>query len=113
MSNKYASQNNSQYSLVKILLIWIAAAAPMPILTFIVEPALAPVVGLKVELVRWMTIIVGLIWLFVLSMIVLHHELGTLRWSVIRKRMWYQKPRDPKTGEPTLKPLWWALPAVE
>jgi len=45
-------------------------------------------------------------------MILLRRELGALRWSVILKRMWYQKPRDPKTGESKLKPLWWALPAV-
>ncbi len=84
----------------------------MPFLTFLIGPALAPVIGVKVEIARWMMIIVGLIWLFVLSMIVLRRDLGTLRWSVIRKRMWYQKPQNPKTGEPTLKPLWWALPAA-
>jgi membrane protease YdiL (CAAX protease family) len=26
--------------------------------------------------------------------------------------MWYQTPRDPKTGKPKAKLLWWALPAV-
>jgi len=112
MSNMSVSQSDSQYSLTKILFIWFVAALPMPFLTFLIGPALAPVIGIKVELVRWFMIIVGLIWLFVLSIIMLHRELKTLRWSVIRKRMWYQKPRDPKTGEPTLKPLWWALPAV-
>ena len=112
MPNATVPQSESQYSLVKILFIWVVAALPMPFLTFVIGPALAPVVGLKVELVRWMSIIVGLMWLFVISMFVLRRELGTLRWSVIRKRMWYQKPRDPKTGEPKLKPLWWALPAV-
>ena len=45
-------------------------------------------------------------------MILLFRELGTLRGSVIRKRMRYQTPIDPKTGEPNLKLLWWALPAV-
>ena len=112
MSDSTAHQSESQYSLAKILVIWAAAALPMPFLTFLIGPWLAQYVDLKVELVRWMCIIVGLAWLFVISMIVLHRELGTLRWSVIRKRMWYQKPRDPKTGEPTLKPLWWALPAI-
>ncbi|MFC2022001.1 hypothetical protein ACFLTR_02135 [Chloroflexota bacterium] len=88
------------------------AAVPMPFLTFLIGPAIAPVIGVKVEIARWMMIIVGLIWLSVLSMIVLRRELGTLRWSVIRKRMWYQKPRDPKTGKPKAKLLWWALPVT-
>jgi membrane protease YdiL (CAAX protease family) len=112
MTGQSTTEVESQYSLAKILGIWAAAAAPFPILSFVIGPALAPVVGMKVELVRWMMIIVGLAWVFVLSMIVLRRELGTLRWSVIRKRMWYQIPRDPKTGEPKLRLLWWALPAA-
>lgn len=84
----------------------------MPILSFVIGPAIAAQFDLKVEIVRWMSIIVGMAWLFVLSMIVLRREIGTLRWSVIRKRMWYQTTRDPKTGEPKLKLLWWALPAA-
>jgi len=104
--------SDSGLSLTKILFIWVLAALPMPFLTFLIGPALAPVVGLDVKIARWMMIIIGLIWLFVLSMIVLRRELGTLRWSVIRKRMWYQKPRDPKTGKPKAKLLWWAVPAV-
>ncbi len=112
MTTSTSPQSESQYSLAKILTIWVIAAIPMPILTFVIGPALAPVVGMKTELVRWMAIIIGLIWLFVISMFVLRRELGTLRWSVIRKRMWYQMPRDPKTGEPKAKLLWWALPAT-
>ena len=112
MTNQSPTKVESQYSLAKILGIWVVAAVPMPILSFVIGPAIASQVDLKVEIVRWMTIIVGLAWLFVLSMIVLHRELGTLRWSVIRKRMWYQIPRDPKTGEPKAKLLWWALPAA-
>jgi membrane protease YdiL (CAAX protease family) len=112
LTNQSPAKVESQYSLAKILGIWAAAAVPMPFLSFVIGPALAPVVDLKVEIVRWMMIIVGLAWLFVLSMIMLRRELGTLRWSVIGKRMWYQTPRDPKTGEPKAKLLWWALPAV-
>jgi membrane protease YdiL (CAAX protease family) len=51
-------------------------------------------------------------WQFVVSMIVLYRELGTLRWSVIRVRMWYQRPRDPKTGAPNAKLLWWSVPLI-
>jgi len=112
MTKSAAPRSDSQYSLAKIIFLWVAAALPMPFLTFLIGPAIAPVIGVKVELARFMMIVVGLIWLFVLSMIVLNRELGTLRWSVIRKRMWYQKPRDPKTGEPKLRLLWWALPAA-
>jgi membrane protease YdiL (CAAX protease family) len=84
----------------------------MPILSFVIGPALAARTGLEPGIARWFMIIVGLFWLFALVMIVQYRELGTLRWPVIRKRMWYQTPIDPKTGEPNMKLLWWALPAV-
>lgn len=84
----------------------------MPILSFVIGPALAARADLNPGIARWLMIIVGLIWLFVLAMILQYRELGTLRWPVIRKRMWYQMPIDPKTGEPNAKLLWWALPAV-
>lgn len=112
MSNSTSSQSNDQYSLAKILGIWVLAAIPMPILSYVIGPALAARTGLETRFARWLMIIVGLAWLFVLAMIVQYRELGTLRWSVIRKRMWYQTPVDPKTGEPNAKLLWWALPAV-
>jgi hypothetical protein len=112
MSSSASTRSSDQYSLAKILGIWVAAAVPMPILSFALGPALATRTGLNVGIARWMMIIVGLIWLFVLSMIVQYRELGTLRWPVLRKRMWYQMPRDPKTGEPNAKLLWWALPAT-
>ena len=107
MSDSTSPQSESQYSLAKILTIWVVAAAPMPILSFVIGPWLAQYVDIKVELLRWFMIIVGMAWLFVLSMIILRRELGTLRWSVIRKRMWYQMPRDPKTGDPKAKLFWW------
>jgi len=112
MNNTTSTQSNDQYSLAKILAIWVAAAVPMPILSFVIGPALAARVDLHPGIARWLMIIVGLMWLFVLAMILQYRELGTLRWPVIRKRMWYQTPIDPKTGEPNAKLLWWGLPAV-
>jgi hypothetical protein len=112
MNNSTLAQSNDQYSLAKILGIWVAAAVPMPILSYVIGPAIAARVDMDPSLVRWLAIIVGLVWLFVLAMIVQYRELGTLRWPVIRKRMWFQTPIDPKTGEPNAKLLWWALPAV-
>lgn len=112
MENSTSNQLNDQYSLIKILGIWVAAAVPMPILSFVIGPAIAARIDVELGLVRWFAIIVGLIWLFCLAMIVLYCELGTLRWPALRKRMWYQTPIDPKTGEPNAKLLWWAVPAV-
>ena len=112
MSNTTSTQTNDQYSLAKILGIWAVAAAPMGILAWVISPALASRIDLAPGIIHWILMIVGMAWLFVWSMIVLYRELGTLRWSVIRIRMWFQMPRDPKTDEPKARLLWWALPAA-
>ena len=113
MSTKELTSQNDQYSLVKILGIWLLAAVPMGILGWIVAPALSPditedPVGAAYTRVGVLT--VGLVWQFFLSMIIVRREEGNLRWSTIRQRLWLNKPRDPKTGQPR-GVLWlWAVP---
>ena len=108
-------QEENQYSLAKILGLWVVAAAPMGILSYVVYPALAPdfesdPIGAAKTRVALLT--VGLIWLFVLSLIIVYREEGDLRWATIRRRLWLNTPRDLKTGEP-LRKLWlWLIPLI-
>jgi hypothetical protein len=64
MNNSPSTQANDQYSLAKILGIWVAAAVPMPILSYVIGPALAAGIGLEYGLAHWFMIFVGLFWLF-------------------------------------------------
>ena len=107
--------SNDQYSLIKILSIWAAAAVPMGILGWIVAPALAPDIAedpIGAAVTRVGAITVGLIWQFVLSMIIVRREEGDLSWSTIRRRLWLNKLRDLKTGK-TRGLLWlWVVPLL-
>src|SRR5215217_6825741 len=102
-----------QYSLAKILGIWALAAAPMGILSWIVSPLLAPDFEsdpLAFGVTRIVLLALGLVWLFVLSMIIVRHEEGDLRWATVKGRLRLNTPRDPKTGE-TRRKLWlWVIP---
>jgi membrane protease YdiL (CAAX protease family) len=102
-----------QYSLGRILGIWALAAGPMGILGWIAFPALSPDFEsdpLGAGLTRVVLITIGLIWLFVLSMIIVRQEEGDLRWATIKRRLRLNTPRDPKTGE-TRRRLWlWVIP---
>ena len=51
----------------------------------------------------------GLIWQFVLVLIMLRRELGTLEWPRVRDALWLRAPRDPKTGHVGGRVWWWAL----
>src|ERR671910_3079273 len=41
---------------------------------------------------------IGLIWQFVLVMVLVYRERGSLRWSVLKDALWLQSPRSPTTG---------------
>jgi membrane protease YdiL (CAAX protease family) len=110
-----AADTDGQYSLAKILGIWAAATLPMFILAWVVFPALAPEweedpVGRGA--VKMALMAVGLLWLFILAMIIVYREEGDLRWATLRRRLWLNTPRDPKTGEPRRKLWLWLIPLV-
>lgn len=107
------AEKSEQYSLAKILGIWALAALPMAILSWIVFPAVSPdyrsdPIGAGVMRVVLLTF--GLMWLFVLSMIIVRQEEGDLRWATIKRRLRLNTPRDPKTGEPRRKLWLWVIP---
>src|SRR5919112_5139306 len=105
-----------QYSLAKILVIWALAAAPMGILSWmgwIFSPLLALQFGLDylgAFAMRLVLITLGLIWLFVLSMIMVRREEGDLRWATVKRRLNLNTPRNPKTGQPRARLWLWVAP---
>ena len=100
-----------QYSLTEILCVWAAAALPMGALAWIVAPWLRDHLAGPQPLAKALLVCftAGLIWQYVLVMILMRRELGTLRWERLRDALWLRPPRDPKTGKVGGKVWWWAL----
>jgi hypothetical protein len=87
-----------QYSLVKIFGIWAAAALPMALLSWIIFPSVAPDFDLDPlgsSVTRVVLLTLGLIWLFILSMIIVRREEGDLAWATVKRRLRLEAPRDP------------------
>ncbi len=103
---------DNQYSLKKILMIWAFSAVPMAILAFVITPIIVPIIDLPPLIVYWMAIIVGLIWQFILSIIILKNEGYNLKWSTVIKRMKYQRPINPKTGKTNSWLFLWVIPFI-
>jgi len=116
MNNSTAAQKENQatdqYSLAKILAIWAIASFPMLALTRWVHPILVPRVNMHPGILFWWMTIIGMMWLFVVSMWIVWCEEGDLRWSTIRRRFWLNTPRDLQTGEPQAKLFWWLIPGL-
>jgi uncharacterized protein len=107
-----ATDSSAQYSLLKILGVWASVTAPMAVLAFVVVPAVIPRTSLHPGIVYWLAIVVGMMWQFVVSLLVLRHELGGLRWATVKERIWFNVPRDPRTGRPRRRLFLWAVPAI-
>lgn len=111
LANVSTQSTEDQYSLLKILTIWAIVAVPMPILAFIVGPMLAPEGAWQLGVTIWLLLIGGMIWQFIVSVVILHRELDEFTWPAIKSRIWLQAPQDPKTGKANYKLYWWLIPA--
>jgi membrane protease YdiL (CAAX protease family) len=107
------TEMTDQYTLSEILGIWAVVAIPMAVLGWIVAPALAPEsIGLGAGVTRISVLTVGLIWQFVLAMIILYREEGDIRWTTIRRRFRLNTPQNSKTGEPQDRLWLWLIPLI-
>src|SRR5689334_884800 len=95
----------TQYSRGTVLGIWAAAALPMAALAWLIAPALAgprPGPAHLTELLIG-TLTAGLVWQFVLVLILVAREGWGLRWSTLRDALWL---RPPATAERSGGRLW-------
>jgi hypothetical protein len=72
----------------------------MGALAWVVAPLVAGQLDGPIPLGRALlvSLTVGLIWQFVLVLILVYRERGSLRWSVLKDALWLHSPRSPKTG---------------
>ena len=89
-----------QYSLRRIFTTWAAAALPMAALAWVVAPWLAQALNGPTAWPRAivLSLTAGLMWQFVLVMVVVRREQGTLRWKVLKDALWLRAPVSPRTG---------------
>src|SRR5262245_37677480 len=88
-----------QYSLAQIIGVWAAAAVPMGVLAWVIAPWLRDHLSGQEPLAQALLICLtlGLVWQFVLVLLLMHHELGTLQWSRLRDAHSLRSPRGLKT----------------
>ena len=110
-----SARRMEQYALAKILGLWALAAVPMGILGWVVFPLLAPDAGsdpLGAGVTRIVLLMLGLVWQFALSMLIVRQEEGELRWATVKRRLRLTTPRQPATGEPRRRLWLWVVPFV-
>jgi membrane protease YdiL (CAAX protease family) len=86
----------------------------MGVLAWVVAPWLRDQIGGDQPLIKALLISLtaGLIWQFVLVVILVKRELGTLRWSRVRDALWLRSPQDPKSRRIGGRVWLWVLPFI-
>jgi uncharacterized protein len=98
----------------QVLAVWAAAALPMAALAWVAAPALAQALSGPTALSRSLILCLaaGMIWQFILVLVVVRREQGTLRWPVLKEALWLNAPVSPRSGRRRGR-LWWVvLPAI-
>lgn len=109
MQEHSTSREDYQYTLWQIIGIWLAGGALLWFFAWVIHPAMSQGLLAMDRGLLWIKlIIIGLVWQFVLSMLILYREEGNIRISTIRRRFWLSNPVSPKTGQEDNR-LWWLL----
>ncbi len=112
MTSPQTIKPDSQYSLKKILVIWALSAIPMGILAFVITPGVVAITNWSPIIIYWIAVNIGLVWQFVLSLIILNRDGHALNWHTVVRRMKYQRPVHPKTGKSGYWLLLWTIPFI-
>ena len=101
-----------QYGFGRIAGLWALATLPVVLLAWLVIPRIIPFVQAPPILLYWLMYLIGMAWLSSLSLWVIRKEEGSLDWAAIRRRVWLNRLRDPRTGEQSARLFWRAVPGM-
>lgn len=113
MSTQETTSKKDQYTLWQVLGIWLAGGAPMWLLGWVAYPPMsAGLAPMDAGLLRLKLLTVGLIWQFVLAMIIICREEGNIRLGTISRRFWLNHPKSVRSGETKKALWWWIIPLI-
>lgn len=103
-----------QYSLVRILAVWAAAAVPMGLLAWVIAPWLKGRLDGPEPMAQalFLVLTAGLVWQFILVLVLVWRDQGSLAWSKVRPALWVRTPRDPRSGRVGGRVWLWLIPFI-
>lgn len=90
---------------LRILAIWLAASAPMPVLAWVIAPLWISHSSELPGLIFWRCIILGMAWQTVVAVWVLRREGVRFRWPELKARLWLNPPLWPRGRKPAMLAL--------
>ena len=100
-----------QLSLAGVIGLWAVVVLPMAWLALYLSPVLIQAFPeVSPGLIYWASIILGMAWQFIVSVAVLISERPSWSWTGLKRRLWLNAPRDPRTGAARPQMLLWIVP---
>jgi len=109
-----AAIEQPQYTLTKILGIWLAVTASMGLFRYVVVPLALPRLPetLHPGILLWIMMVLGMAWQFVIAALLIQHEVRPLTWEKLKKRLWLTAPTDPQSGRHRPILFLWVIPVL-
>jgi membrane protease YdiL (CAAX protease family) len=102
-----------QYSGRMVLGLCGLAALPFILLTWVIAPALIPLVPLPAVLTYWLLLILNAAWTIGLTLWIVRREKGGTQWRALADALRLNGPRNPRTGRPRPAAYFiWLIPAL-
>lgn len=115
--NRYKSPNKNlkldgQYSLAKIIMIFIIVTLPMYYFAWVLMPKIAINTKQIPGIIFWWLMIIGMAWQFLVSIVLLLCERSDWTLKSLKARLWLNMPRHPKSGNIMPKLMIMLIPAL-
>lgn len=107
-----AAETGKQYSLARILGIWVLASVPGGLLYWLGLPLLDQYTEISVRNLVLIILVLPYFWHFILTFLILKNEGNDMRWSSIKDRLWLTTTTNPRTGKKNNTLWFWLIPVV-
>jgi membrane protease YdiL (CAAX protease family) len=102
-----------QYSGRKVLGLCTLVTLPLILLTWVIAPALIPLIPAPAILTYWLLLVFNAAWILGLTLWIVRRETGQTQWPALAKALWLNGPRNPRTGQPRPSAyLLWLVPGL-
>jgi membrane protease YdiL (CAAX protease family) len=106
------AEMGEQYSLTRILGIWLLASLPGGLLFWLGLPFLDKHTEISTGYLVLLVLVLPYFWHLILTFLILKKEGGDMHWSAIKDRLWLRTTTDPRTAKKN-NVLWlWLVPVI-
>ncbi|MEQ1596104.1 MAG: CPBP family intramembrane glutamic endopeptidase [Casimicrobium sp.] len=107
---KDKSIDTDQYTVGKVLGIWVLATLPMGLNIWVITPWLIPRVAMPPGFIYLILATASLVWQGVLCLLIVRREVRPLTWTGVKARLWLNAPLHPVSNAPAINRLWLTVP---